>query len=64
MTITLNYFNLPGRAEATRVAFGVAGVDFEDKRLSGQEFVASPWDHLPVLQVRERGRGEGVEETG
>lgn len=52
MPATLNYFDLPGRAEATRIAFAMGGVEFKDKRLSFEEFVASPFSHLPVLQVR------------
>ncbi|CAN0458970.1 unnamed protein product, partial [Ascophyllum nodosum] len=48
MPTTLIYFDLPGRAEATRVALGIAGVDFEDKRISFPEFAASPFSALPM----------------
>eukprot|EP00178_Gracilaria_changii_P004012 TRINITY_DN1610_c0_g1_i4.p2 TRINITY_DN1610_c0_g1~~TRINITY_DN1610_c0_g1_i4.p2 ORF type:complete len:202 (+),score=30.75 TRINITY_DN1610_c0_g1_i4:108-713(+) len=52
-SMTLNYFGLPGRAEATRVALAYAGKDFEDKRLSGPEYGASKWagKGLPVLEM-------------
>lgn len=51
MATTLFYFDLPGRAEATRIALTVAGVKFEDKRFSFPEFGASSFNALPVLQV-------------
>ncbi|CAN0537754.1 unnamed protein product, partial [Scytosiphon promiscuus] len=51
MPAVLNYFGLPGRGEATRVAFAVGGVDFEDKRLSFEEFGVSSFKSLPVFQV-------------
>ena len=35
----LYYFNLRGRAEATRLMFKVAGVEFEDRRLNGEEWL-------------------------
>ncbi|CAM9679449.1 unnamed protein product, partial [Sphacelaria rigidula] len=51
----LTYFDLPGRAEATRLAFAVGDVEFEDKRISFDEFadVASglPFSQVPVLEV-------------
>eukprot|EP00178_Gracilaria_changii_P004009 TRINITY_DN1610_c0_g1_i1.p1 TRINITY_DN1610_c0_g1~~TRINITY_DN1610_c0_g1_i1.p1 ORF type:complete len:201 (+),score=22.32 TRINITY_DN1610_c0_g1_i1:108-710(+) len=52
-SMTLNYFGLPGRAEATRVALAYAGKDFEDKRLSGPEYGASKWagKGVPVLEM-------------
>lgn len=52
MPIILTYFDLPARAEATRVALGMAELDFEDKRMSFPEFAASPFTALPVLQAR------------
>ena len=51
MSAVLNYFGIPGRAEATRVALAIAGVDYEDKRLSFPEFGASSFKALPVYQV-------------
>lgn len=53
----LTYFDLPGRAEPTRLAFAIAGVEFEDRRLSFEEFGAlkaqpnTKFQHLPVLEV-------------
>ena len=62
--MTLNYFDLSGRAEATRLALAYAGKDFEDKRLTGAEYGASKWagKGLPVLEVRI-GVGNGKECT-
>ncbi|CAN0532880.1 unnamed protein product, partial [Laminaria digitata] len=51
MPAVLNYFGLPGRGEATRVALAIAGVDYEDKHLSFPEFGASSFKALPVYQV-------------
>eukprot|EP00938_MAST-03A_sp_MAST-3A-sp1_P000821 g821.t1 len=34
------YFNGPGRAELARLALHAGGVQFEDKRLSMEEFAA------------------------
>ena len=53
MPAVLNYFALPGRGEATRVALALAGVDYEDKRLSFPEFGACSFKALPVYQVRK-----------
>ncbi|CAN0360785.1 unnamed protein product [Ectocarpus sp. 6 AP-2014] len=52
-TPTLNYFELPGRAEATRVALAYARKEFEDKRLTFPEYGACKWagKGLPVLQM-------------
>ncbi len=36
----LIYFNAKGRAEISRMLFAQAGVEYEDKRLSGEEFQA------------------------
>ncbi len=36
--ITLTYFDIPGPAEAIRLAFFVGGVEFEDRRVSRDEF--------------------------
>eukprot|EP00752_Nemacystus_decipiens_P018570 g16649.t1 len=52
-SMTLNYFPMPGRAEATRVALAYAGKEFDDKRLSGAEYGGSKWagKGLPVLEL-------------
>ncbi|CAB1102531.1 unnamed protein product [Ectocarpus sp. CCAP 1310/34] len=54
-TATLNYFGIPGRGEATRVALAYAGRDFEDNRMEFPEYGASKWagKGLPVLEVRQ-----------
>jgi glutathione S-transferase len=58
--IKLTYFNAPGRAEAVRVVFFLAGVPFDDHRLSFQEFGALkaagafPLGSVPVLEVDGR----------
>lgn len=54
-TTTLNYFGMPGRAEAIRLALTCAGKDFEDKKLTFPEYGASKWagKGLPVLEVRK-----------
>lgn len=36
----LTYFNIRGRAEPTRLVFKVAGVEFEDRRLTFEEWGA------------------------
>ena len=51
MPAVFNYFGIPARGEATRVALAVAGVDFEDKRMSFEEFGSSEFKTLPVYQV-------------
>lgn len=56
----LTYFDLPGRAEATRIALAVGGVEFEDKRVSFEEYVAlrsqpnTKFPFLPILEVRQQ----------
>ena len=51
----LFYFNARGRAEVSRFILAQAGVDYEDKRLTGEEFVklkpSLPTGMLPVLEV-------------
>jgi glutathione S-transferase len=55
----LYYFQLRGRAEAARMAFAYAGVDFEDIRLPGPTLMAgradgsipAPFNQFPVLEV-------------
>ena len=53
MPAVLHYFGIPGRGEAIRGAIAVAGVDYEDKRMSFPEFGASSFKSLPVYQVSE-----------
>eukprot|EP00903_Cladosiphon_okamuranus_P012827 g11987.t1 len=52
-SMTLNYFGLPGRAEATRVALAYAGENFEDHKMDFAEYGACKWagKGLPVLEV-------------
>eukprot|EP00752_Nemacystus_decipiens_P018567 g16646.t1 len=52
-SMTLNYFGLPGRAEATRLALAYAGKDFEDHRMDFAEYGASKWagKGVPVLEM-------------
>eukprot|EP00903_Cladosiphon_okamuranus_P012821 g11981.t1 len=49
----LNYFEFPGRAEATRVALAYAGKEFEDRRMNFAEYRACKWagKGLPVLEM-------------
>lgn len=51
----LTYFDLAGRAEATRLAFAIGDIDFEDKRISFPDFATvgptTPFKQLPVLEV-------------
>lgn len=42
----LNYFNTPGRAEAVRLMFHAAGVEFTDNRMSGEEWQKSKSDGM------------------
>merc|ERR1712045_637536 len=52
--IKLTYFNAEGRAELTRMILAQAGVEFEDVRLTREEWAAmkptSPWNQLPLLE--------------
>ena len=56
-TLTLTYFDAPGRAEPVRIALFMAGLPFEDHRLKPPEFRALkeqgafPLGSLPVLEV-------------
>jgi glutathione S-transferase len=52
------YFALPGRAEVARLMFSITGKEFEDKRLTFDEWRANgdlkaavPFGQLPVLEV-------------
>ena len=54
-TYKLTYFNVRGRAETIRFIFAQAGVDYEDNRVAGEEWVkfkpTTPYGSLPVLEV-------------
>lgn len=54
----LTYFNVTGKAEAIRIAFSIAKINFEDKRLSHQEFAeiksTLPNQQLPILEIDEQ----------
>ena len=51
----LTYFNGRGRAEVSRLIFAQAGVQYEDKRISGEEWgqlkSQTPFGALPLLEV-------------
>ena len=54
-TYKLIYFNSRGRAELSRFIFVQAGVEYEDKRLDGEEWKVmkpnTPTGALPILEV-------------
>eukprot|EP00904_Undaria_pinnatifida_P005905 jgi/Undpi1/2444/HiC_scaffold_13.g05825.m1 len=54
-SIVLTYFDIPGPAEAIRLAFYIAGVPFEDRRVSRNDFANMkselPFEQLPILAV-------------
>ena len=56
-TIRLTYFDAPGRAEPLRILLTIAGLPFEDRRLSYPEFGAMkaggelPLGSVPMLEV-------------
>ncbi len=53
----LVYFPVPGRAEASRVALSLSGIEWEDVEVNGDTFTSMkengelPWKMLPVLQT-------------
>lgn len=51
----LTYLDIPARAEATRLALAIGGVDFEDDRVSFDQFQTvakqQPFGQIPVLEV-------------
>ncbi len=57
--LKLTYFDLPARAEVTRVLLHYGNIDFEDKRLGFEEFgqlrdqglLTLPFNQLPVLEI-------------
>ncbi len=61
MKIRLTYFNFPfWRAETSRLALHIGGIEFEDVRLGGDDFRAKkaagdfPYGQLPILEVDGR----------
>ncbi|XP_033746346.1 glutathione S-transferase 1-like [Pecten maximus] len=54
----LTYFDAKGSAELTRLALAAAGADFEDDRLSREEWAAlkpeTPQGKLPIFKVDEK----------
>lgn len=57
-SIKLTYFPIKARGEPIRLALSIAGLDFEDERLTKEQFVAIketlPFKQLPVLTVDGR----------
>lgn len=58
MNIRLSYFNFPfWRAETSRLALHIGGVEFEDVRVGREEFIEKkaagvfPYGQLPILEV-------------
>ncbi len=59
--LTLTYFPLPGKAYVARVCLGIAKVDWEDEKISGEELVVRrgtagrsatiPLGQLPTLTL-------------
>eukprot|EP00042_Codosiga_hollandica_P059647 m.920074 g.920074 ORF g.920074 m.920074 type:complete len:417 (-) comp61055_c0_seq1:97-1347(-) len=58
--LKLTYFDFAGLAEPARLAFFIGGVEFEDERLTGDQFKAQkaagrfPNDKVPVLWVDDQ----------
>jgi len=54
--LKLTYFDIPGRAEAIRLILAIAGIKFEDERISRDVWAArkatTPFGQLPVLHAR------------
>ncbi|CAD7700302.1 unnamed protein product [Ostreobium quekettii] len=54
-TLELTYFDTKGRAEPIRLALYIGGIQFEDKRVTGEQFASLkpslPYGQLPVLEV-------------
>ncbi|OQR84696.1 glutathione S-transferase [Achlya hypogyna] len=54
-SLKITYFDMPGRAELTRLALFVSDIPFEDERLTGEQFGARkpslPFKQLPTLTV-------------
>lgn len=56
-TLKLTYFDMRGRAEPIRHALVAGGIEFEDKRISGPDFMkmkeagSFPFGSIPVLEI-------------
>ncbi|OQS02778.1 glutathione S-transferase, partial [Thraustotheca clavata] len=54
-TLKLSYFDLAARAELTRLALYIAGIPFEDERLTREEFAVRkptlPFKQAPTLTI-------------
>lgn len=52
---TLVYFNGRGRAEVSRILFALAGVEYEDKRIEGEDWGKlkpdTPFGQIPILKI-------------
>ncbi|CEM30532.1 unnamed protein product [Vitrella brassicaformis CCMP3155] len=57
MGIKIIYFPFKGRAEPVRLALTIAGIDFEDTRVTGEEFAKMkadgvlPFGQFPIIEV-------------
>ena len=53
--VALIYFDLPGRAELTRILLNYAGIPFEDRHVTRDQWPelkpTTPFGQLPVLEV-------------
>lgn len=51
----MTYFNLPGRAGTSRIMLAAAGVNFDDRRIQKEEWMAlkpkTPWGSLPMFTL-------------
>lgn len=54
-SIKITYFDAPGRAESSRIMLALGDIEFEDKRVSREEWMAlkpsTPQGQLPILEV-------------
>ncbi|KAI9209105.1 glutathione S-transferase [Polychytrium aggregatum] len=54
-SLKLTYFDMPGKAETSRLAFFVGGIEFEDERLTREQFQALkpslPFGQVPILTI-------------
>lgn len=54
----LTYFDVAGKAEASRIVFSMAGLDFDDRRIGHDEFgvlkESFPNKQVPVLEIGDR----------
>ena len=52
MKYILNYFNVAGRAEHIRLMFQAAGVEFEDNRMTQEEWKTAKTDGICLLSCK------------